>query len=169
MNDYKKYKEELYEEAKNVTANTIADFILKLMNRPHDYDTCCYDTAAVAVAAASLLAGSIGITGFQAGAVMWEFMEQFNHVEFPARLLEMKDLMYPQYERKFTSIKEEVWEWLQKECEESLADKDKGFVHPEVRKHWESIAVDKKVPFGLKIEKRKQSNPGGPEAIVVQR
>ena len=144
-------QKEWYEEAKKQTLETLPAFLKKLTeDYGHDYGTICHACAAAAVAAANAVnhAPCGGITGFQAGAVMWEFMGAWNDVKAPAWLLKGENLLYPQYEDTFTAISEDTWKWLQDEAKKRLGKRDS--VHGAVAKHWELIA-DGRVPFGLRI------------------
>lgn len=118
----------------------------------HDYGTVCHAIAALALAGAWYGCQKEGITGFQAGFVMWDFIREweFSSNKTGLRLVDFDDMLYPQYDVKFEkTIPKHTWEALQKEAEEKLKD-IKG-VHPNVVAHWQSI-VDGKVPFGYKIK-----------------
>ena len=121
----------------------------------HDYGTVCHAMAAIGLAAMFAFDNSDGadggITGFQAGCVMWEVIRHMNYEDNKCglRLLNMDDLLYPQYEHKFRSISSDTWKEVQKETKMRLSERDE--VHPDVKKHWQSI-VSGKVPFGLRIE-----------------
>jgi hypothetical protein len=137
--------------AKTQTLQTLPVFLKELSEFTHDYNTICYAVAASAVAAAWAMdnAPNGGITGFQAGAVMWEFMREWNHVIPPAWLLQGVDMLYPQNDYKFRTIPHETWEWLQQEANKRL--KETGFpAHPTVIAHWREIAAGF-VPFGLSV------------------
>jgi len=62
------------------------------------------------------------------------------------------ELLYPQYEKNFKSIKESVWKYIQKRAAFLLSE-EHGV--DEVREHWKSI-INGIVPFGLKIRKDRQ-------------
>lgn len=119
----------------------------------HDYGTICHAIAASAVAAARAMdkSPSGGITGFQAGCVMWEMIRHwmYDGQQKYLRLVDYDDLLYPQYEEKFRSITPETWKWLQKEAEKKLAEPNE-FVHPNVRSHWQRI-VNGEIPFGFTV------------------
>ncbi|KKM00057.1 hypothetical protein LCGC14_1808240 [marine sediment metagenome] len=149
-----KYRKELYERAKKVTPYNIAGFIQELMEQSHDYNTCVYATAAAAIAGMSIMADKLGITGFQAGAVMWEYMREAHHIEYPSRLLTYGDMLYPQYGHKYKTISKDIWEWLQKEARRKLDEdgaKEEPFMVQSVRDHMQTI-VDGIVPFGYKVK-----------------
>lgn len=92
-----------------------------------------------------------GITGFQAGYVMWNVIRHMNYESNKCglRLQNMDDLLYPQYEYKFTSISEETWDSVKREAQNCLLERE--YAHSDVVAHWKSI-VDGNIPFGLRIE-----------------
>lgn len=145
---------EWYREARDMTLDKLPEFLDKLANGyQHDYGTICHAIAAGAVGAAWAVEHGPqgGITGFQAGAIMWEFIQHWNYElkgECGLRLQDMDDLLYPQMEYKFRSISSNVWKAVQKKAAELLAGSN-GV--DSVREHWQSI-VDGKIPFGLTIE-----------------
>jgi hypothetical protein len=157
-----------YVEAKKQTAETLPEFIRHLIeDYGHDYGTICHAIAAAAVAGAYAVEHSPvgGITGFQGGAVMWQFIAQWGGYEDkPLRLVNYSDLLYPQYADKFTTISATTWEWAKKQAAEKLAEyeaepvyrnEETGetwpSVHPDVVRHWRSVAAGT-VPFGLEVE-----------------
>ncbi len=140
--------------AENV--ESIDDFIKKLDTAyEHDYGTICHAMAAVAVQAARKMNQQEqgGITGFQAGAVMWEFVKRFMHLEGPMKLVQYNDMLYPQYFNKFDSvISTDVWKSLQTKAMENLIKMgNHEHTHPDVIAHWKSI-VDGVVPFGYVVQ-----------------
>jgi hypothetical protein len=150
-----KEHEQWYKDAKEVKAESLHFFINHLINDyEHDYGTICHAIAAAAVAAATAVDNSSpdgGITGFQAGAIMWEFIRHWG--VYPANALlqirNLDDMLYPQSDHKFTTISKYAWGELQKRAKENLeAGKD---AHPEVYKHWKSI-VNGEIPFGYAVE-----------------
>ncbi len=66
-----------YSEAEKQTVETLPAFIQMLNKYHHTYDTVIYATNAAALAASWVIAKYHGITGFQASAVMWEYMQQW--------------------------------------------------------------------------------------------
>lgn len=149
--------------AKDMTLETLPGFLSELAAFAHDYNTIVYAVAAGAVATSWALDRSPngGITGFQAGAVMWEFMEAWNDITAPAWLLQGRDLLCPQYGYKFNSIGPETWKWAQEEAGKKLTDRmcsvDMGEVqfaaHPDVVAHWQSLQAGV-IPFGLTVRER---------------
>jgi len=140
-----------YKEAKKQTVETLPAFIQKLTSDfGHDYGTICHAIAAAAVGAAWAVEHSPqgGITGFQSGAVVWEFYYAWTGERGPMRLLKYDEILYPQYEYKFNSISNDIWKEIVIKAAVNL--KNDTLVHPEVKKHWEKIA-NGIVPFGLKV------------------
>ena len=68
------------------------------------------------------------------------------------RLIDYDQMLYPQYDYKFINREIDAYTWkkLQEKASNLLAEKD-TFVHPDVRKHWQSIC-DGGVPFGYTVK-----------------
>jgi hypothetical protein len=134
-----------------VTLDNLPAFLRELtQDYEHDYGTICHAVAIGAVAAAKAVNRSEqgGITGFQAGAVFWEFYKRWLHEEGPARLVKYGNMLYPQYRDDFAkTISKDTWAWLQDEAKKNLKD---GKAAANILFHWESIARGK-VPFGYKV------------------
>lgn len=149
----KKYKDELYPKARKVkTVEELKTFAKKCSELPQDYGSICVTVAAMAIAGAWCANAfpNGGITGFQAGAIMWEFLGEWNDVKFPAKLVEYEEMLYPQYEEKFQkTINKETWKFLQTEASKMLLEDDRGV--PSVREHWLSIQRGE-IPFGYTIK-----------------
>ena len=157
INEEMHLEKEWFSEAKKQTPETLIDFINHVMNDYiHDYGTVCHAISACAIAAAwaaNEAPGSCGgITGFQAGFVMWDFIRQW---EFPSnkcglKIVNYDNMLYPQYEEKFAkTISKDAWALIQKEAVERL--KDCEHCHSDVVMHWKSI-VGGEVPFGYVID-----------------
>ena len=147
--------EEWYKAAREVkTKEELSAFIDKLdLEYLHDYGTICHAIAAVAIAAAWVMERTDqgGITGFQAGAISWEFMRHWLHLEGPASLVEYKNMLYPQYQNRFEKvISEDTADWLMAEAKKLVATEgmraDKAIVA-----HWVEIASGK-LPWGYTIK-----------------
>lgn len=142
-----------YEEAKTIAPATLAEFVRHLTtDYAHDYGSICHAAAAAAVAAAWAVDKSPqgGISGFQAGAIMWEFMRAWNGVKFPSRLVRYENMLYPQYEDEFDKVLDpETWKYLQKQARTNLAER--GGASGRVAEHWQSIAAGI-VPFGYRVK-----------------
>lgn len=156
MENFESKMRELYKEAMKQTTDTIGDFVKHAMcDYPHDYGSVCVAVAACALAgvhaADSLPQG--GITGFQAGFVMWEFVRQMNYRgnKCGLRMIDYDNMLFPQYAHEFEkTISSDNWKLLQEEAKRRL-EEDSEHEHPYVINHWKSI-VDGVVPFGYKIE-----------------
>ena len=117
---------------------------------------CGYGEAPRAMAQASAavawyLADKFGITGFQAGFVMWDFIRDWNYRSNKCgmKITDYDDMLYPQYAYKFEKIiGPAIWADLQETAKKRLEELDN--VHPIVKAHWQSI-VDGIVPFGYTV------------------
>ena len=147
-------KEILEKERKNI--KSLDDLMNYIQNIRDNYDIG-YDTAPRAIAQAALatsyyLADMFGITGFQAGFVMWDFIKDwsFRGNKCGLKIVNYDYMLYPQYNYKFQkTIKKDTFEALQKAAENNL--KKHQLSSSAVIKHWKSI-VDGNVPFGYTIE-----------------
>lgn len=143
-----------FAEADKVTIETLGDFVKKLANDyEHDYGTIVHAMAAAVGATMSAMNNSDqgGITGFQAGCLMWEILEKEFHVEFPSRLVRFEHMLFPQYEYEFKSIPYDIWVWLRERAGQLLETAPD--LHESVKKHMKTIA-DGQVPFGYRIQKK---------------
>jgi hypothetical protein len=143
-----------YQEARNITPDQLPEFLHKLMTQyRHDYGTVCHALAAGAVATCWAMNSEPqgGITGFQAGAVMWEFIKHWLHQDGPMKLLQYEDFLFPQMVYKFrnTNVSKATLEWLQQEAKKKLDEKS-DFAHPEVKAHWEMLA-EGRLPEGFAV------------------
>ena len=127
----------------------------------HDYGTIVHACTAAALAAAHCVDRSPagGITGFQAGAVMWEFVSRWLHIEGPARILAYRNLLLPNNEGMFRRIRKDTWEWVQEEAARKLATADDSGIHiyEDVKAHLESIVAGT-IPFGMTLEEEEEDN-----------
>lgn len=145
-----------FQDAAEQTFDTLPEFIRHVMNDyAHDYGTVCHAISACAVATAwacNRMEGARGgITGFQAGFVMWDFILHwiYTNNECGIKLINYDDLLFPQYEYKFEkTISKKSWEAVQSQAKRFISEKD--YAHPSVIEHWKSI-IDGELPFGFKI------------------
>lgn len=149
-------EKEWFQEAKKQTRDTLGQFIDHLMtDYQHDYGTICHAIAAAALAATYAADNSPqgGITGFQAGFIMWDFIKQWMYPTNTCglKIVDYDNMLYPQYERHFDkTIPSHTWELLQAQAKELLKTEAHD-AHNEVYKYWQSIA-NGQVPFGYIIE-----------------
>ena len=117
-----------------------------------------YGTAPRAMAQAALavswyLCDKFGITGFQAGCVMWDFIKDwcYSGNKCGLRIVDYDNMLYPQYDDKFEkTISPYIWDNLQKEAAINLKERSEH-THPRVIEHWKSI-VNGNVPFGYSVK-----------------
>lgn len=121
---FKALHEDWVRRAKAQTVDTLPAFIAEVMNGyVHDYGTTCHAIAVCAVAAAYACnrtpGARGGITGFQAEAVMWGFIQAWRGLE-----------------------------WARKQAAARLQRADDDAVSPSVIEHWRLLAAGG-VPFGM--------------------
>ena len=148
---------EWFAQAKKQTLETLPAFVDHVMNDYlHDYGTVCHAITACAIAAAWAANESPGaqggITGFQAGFVMWDFIRHWSHENNKTgmKLLDYDNLLYPQYEDSFDKvISPETWEAVQRQAKHEL--ELTKHAHPDVAAHWRGIVAGH-VPFGFVVK-----------------
>ena len=156
MDNLESKMRELYKEAMKQTPDTIGDFVKHAMcDYQHDYGSVCVAVAACAIAGVYAADNTPqgGITGFQAGFVMWEFARQmvYSGNKCGLRMIDYDNMIYPQYADKFEkTITKETFELLQKTAKEKL-EIDSEHAQPAVIEHWKSIASGN-VPFGYTVK-----------------
>ncbi len=146
-------KAQLEKERKDIKS---FDDLVAFLQRVKDNCNTGYGTAPRAIAQAALatawfLSSDFGITGFQAGFVMWDFIRdwQCSDNECGMKILNYDDMLYPQCDYKFDKvISKDTFEALQKKAWNLWNDRG---AHPAVEKHWESI-IHGEVPFGYKVK-----------------
>lgn len=146
---------EWYELASKQTLETLPEFLRHVTEEfEHDYGTICHAITASAIAAAYAVNSHPqgGITGFQAGAVMWEFIRNWNYKSNKTglKIVDYDNLLYPQYEDKFeNTITNHQWSKLQEEAK--LRIQESPNAAERVLGHWQSIVVGN-IPFGFKLK-----------------
>lgn len=146
-------QKELVEKRKDI--HSIEELAAYLKDIEDNYN-CGYGVAPRAIAQGALavawyLAGKMGITGFQAGFVMWDFVRDwaYRYNDCGLKLVDYDEMLYPQYDHKFEkTIRPHVWEALKKKAKQNLEGAPGA--HPNVIAHWESI-VRGEVPFGYSV------------------
>lgn len=153
INEEMHIEKEWFAEAKKQRLLMLPVFINHVMNDyEHDYGTVCHAIAACALAATWAANDEIGarggITGFQAGFVMWDFIRQFMYENNKCglRIIDYDKMLYPQYGDSFGKrISPAVRDSLMKRSEELL--KENSDAHPAVIEHWKAISTGH-MPFG---------------------
>lgn len=147
-------KKTLENERKNI--DSFDDLVKYIQNIKDNYNIG-YGTAPRAIAQAALatawyLSREFGITRFQAGCVMWDFIRDwsYSHNKCGLKIVDYDNMLYPQYNYKFQkTISLDTYEALQKAAKENLENTEHA--HVDVVKHWQSIA-NGNVPFGYVVE-----------------
>lgn len=148
-------KEQLEEERKDIKS---FDDLVAFLQRVKDNCNIGYGTAPRAIAQAALatawyLSSEFGITGFQAGFVMWDFIRdwRYSNNKCGLKIVDYDNMLYPRYSDHFEkTISQDVFEALQKEAWNQYND-ERSDAHPNVVKHWESI-IHGEVPFGYVVK-----------------
>jgi hypothetical protein len=147
--EFKAIKVEWQAKAKAATIETLPAFLTELTEKyQHDYGTICHAVAIAAVAAAWSVDHSPtgGITGFQAGCIMWQFIREWNcsSNKTGMRLLDYDNFLYPQYADKFRKVlSADTWEAIQKEAQAHIekADKEYGEYLEAVKQYKDDITA----------------------------
>ena len=142
-----------YKQAEKQTLETLPAFMEMLAEFQHDYNTAPYAITAAALGASWAMDKTphCGITGFQAGCIMWEYIQNWglSYKNKPLRMINYDEMLYPQYQRHFEKvITEDTWNYLQYQANKHLKECDCAC--DEVKEHWKSI-IDGKVPFGYTV------------------
>ena len=131
--EFKAIQKEWQKKAKKATIATLPAFLTELTEKyQHDYGTICHAVSIAAVAAAWAVnaAPTGGITGFQAGAVMWGFVREWNcsSNKTGMRLVDYDNFLYPQYADKFQKVlSKDIWENIQKEAQAQISKADTSY------------------------------------------
>lgn len=155
MNEFE-LRDKLVEMRKKIeTFEDLTEFLKYVEeNCNEDYGGAPRSMAQACLAVGWYLSEKFGITGFQAGFVMWDFILGWAYTNNKAglKMVNYDDMLYPQYWDKFEkTIRPDIWESLQKAAKENL-EEDRGYpVHPDVLAHWESIVAGN-VPFGYVVK-----------------
>jgi hypothetical protein len=120
-----KIQNEWYKEAKKQAVETLPEFVRHLTeDYSHDYGTICHAVAAAGIAAMYAVDNSPtgGITGFQAGCIMWQVIREWNfqNNKTGLKILDYDNLLYPQYKASFVSISSKIWESVKKEAQNKI-------------------------------------------------
>lgn len=126
-----------FEEAQKQTVETLSEFVRHLVeDYEHDYGTICHAITAAGLAGMYAVENSPagGITGFQAGCIMWGIAQQWQYKNNKCglRILDYDNLLYPQYENSFKSISKDVLETVRKEASNRIAMHEKSVADWEV-------------------------------------
>jgi len=121
-------------------------FYKKLCAHEHDYGTIVHAVSALGIAGCWLMEHSPqgGITGFQAGCVMWDLVRGWmpEYKDGHLKILDYDDLLWPQNLDRFQHIiPKEVAEELHKKAKKEVKEHKRGKDCSEaVYDHWVKIA-----------------------------
>lgn len=152
MNEFE-FRDDLKEKRKDIKS---FDELVEYLKYIKENGCCGYGESPRAIAQACLavawyFASDFGITGFQAGCTMWDFIQdwEYSSNKCGLRIVDFDNMLYPQYDYHFEkTIKNHTWEALQKRAKELL--EERTFAHPDVSAHWQRIA-NGEVPFGYTV------------------
>lgn len=158
--DFKSVREEWAKRAKAChTTDDLKAFVDELLSNTYDYGSVVHACFAAAMAGFNVIERSPqgGITGFQAGCLMWMFVRQFSS-HGPDAILHLRNwtmALYPQYEDEFAhEVDSKTMARLVEMAKAKLNEtRNLTTVHPSVLAHWEAIASGV-VPFGLTVTER---------------
>ncbi len=139
----KEYRDAVYAKAAEVkTAEDFTALIREMDEYAHDYGTIVYACAAAAIAGFNVMdrTKSGGITGFQAGCIMWEMVHKFGMFsEGPMRIQDFDKLRYPQYDKDWPiRISPDSAAILQQRAALTAAE---PHIHEEVKRRNQEIAA----------------------------
>jgi len=144
-------------EAREMTLEKLPEFLERITTQyEHDYGTICHAISIGGIAAMWAVNHSEqgGITGFQAGAITWENIMNWNssYKGKPLKLIDYSRMIYPQHEEEFDkTITPETWEFLEKEAKFLLKEHSEEHTNKDVVSHWQKI-VSGIVPFGYAVK-----------------
>lgn len=147
-------RDELIERRKDIKSlDELREFIDDIeKNYNYDYGVAPRAIAQATLATADFLSSRMGITGFQASFVMWDFIKGYLYQanECGLKIVNYDEMLFPQYKHKFEKvISKKTWESIQKKAREKLDNIEDA--HPDIIQHWQSI-VDGNVPYGYRVE-----------------
>lgn len=134
IEEFKTIKEDWLNEASKMTVEELPTFVARLINNyEHDYGTICHamSTAAIATAMAVNNSSQGGITGFQASAVMWEFVRawKFSKNKTGLRMIDYDNFLYPQYAKDYQkTLSPKLWKNIQEEAAARIEEADKEYI-----------------------------------------
>jgi hypothetical protein len=165
INEEMKMHEEWFKEAKDMTMEKLPEFLRHLMeDYQHDYGTICHALGAGAIATAWALDRypQGGITGFQAGFVMWDFIRNWSYSgnKTGLKIIDYDNLLYPQFGDKFEKvITADTWRNVQEQAKLRIADYEKQLEQYSQRVQEYPVKMEK---FLNEVENYRKENPNQP-------
>lgn len=125
------------------TIEELTSYINSLVKQEHDYGTCVYAMSMAALATFYYVSHELGVTGFQASCADLDFLRRTRDYKMGFRVIDYKNLLYPQYLNKehfptVTDLISENKEKLIVEAEKLIQESPEA--HPDVIAHWKRIA-----------------------------
>lgn len=119
----------------------LAGYVDALVNRPHDYGTCCYAMSMAAIAAFNYVASKLGVTGFQESCADLDIIRRTRGLKHGFMILNGNDVLYPQYDlvEKAAEFVAERRKALAGEAKKLLKESGK-YAAESVRNHWQELA-----------------------------
>ena len=131
----------------------LKSFLDYLLDQNHDYSSIAeaFISGLKATMRAMDSHKNGGITGFQAGFVLSQFLAAEKLIRGPWQIRRFENMLYPQYENHFDkTVSKDTWIWLQTEAARLLLKDDVVNISPIVIDHWDKIAHGI-VPFGYEV------------------
>ena len=148
-------RDELREKRSSIkTFDELVEFLKDVKeNYNSGYGEAPRAMAQASLAVAYYLSSEFGITGFQAGFVMWDFIQDWLYTgnKCGLKIVDYDNMLYPQYYDKFDKyISPETFEALQKRAKE-LIDENGQHACSAVVNHWNQI-IGGSIPFGYHLK-----------------
>jgi hypothetical protein len=123
------------------TVAELTEYIESLLAMNHDYGTCVYAMSLAAVAAFNLVAGKLGVTGFQAGMADLDILRRTRGMDGPFLIIKGEDMLYPQYDLhgKLAEALKEWQPWASEQAKKKLAESPNA--HEAVIQRWQDLAA----------------------------
>ena len=120
------------------SCESLTELIQDLIERDHDYGSCCYAMSIAAVAAFNFVANQLRVTGFQASCADLDIIRRTRNMKGPFILLSGENELYPQYnlESDLREARNGWIGWIGEEARKKLATHARDDVHPDVWAHW---------------------------------
>jgi hypothetical protein len=123
------------------TLKELTKYVDQLVDRPHDYGTCCYAMSMAAVAAFQYVAHKLGTTGFQTSCADIDILRRTRGFDW-GKIINYRNLLYPQYwdTEAFPTpqsiMNSDIGEEVKKQAAELLAGHCGA---NDVRAHWQLL------------------------------
>ena len=150
--DDKDIIESWYKRASEVTLETFGYLINELLHDYNlDYGSKIHAAAACTIAMFNVCGDVFGFSYFQSSKSIMQVFYKMNYSfnKTGIRALNYDDMLYPQHQDKFRSIRRDTMNLLKQRADELIAE-NKSTAAPLVLHHWKTISSGI-VPFGYYI------------------